>query len=263
MDEATTNLEGTTPIEDTVADSQSTAVEEPSAAPQAEEQPTEAGSPDAADTTDDSWTLQYNHADVKVSRDEAVKLAQLGYHLEQINKEHGANVKEVMASLDYIATLQGKSVKDVVDMLVNGIDSAYREELVEELGEDNPLVEELLENRRAKNNKAYEDAKAERAAKAQQAEQNKTVQLAEQFEAIRELFPEYDTVEKVPDAVIKKAINSGDLEKEMLRYKLSEQKKVDAATATATKNKNQNIGSVASDTAEDGVSSAFLRGLWG
>lgn len=263
MEEVMVTNEGTTPIEEPVADSQSVAVEEPSAAPQAEAQPTEADSPDAATTTDDSWTLQYNHEDVKVSRDEAVKLAQLGYHLEQINKEHGANVKEVMASLDYIATLQGKSVKDVVDMLVNGIDSAYREELVEELGEDNPLVEELLENRRAKNNKAYEDAKAERASKAMQAEQSKTAKLAEQFEAVRELFPELDTVDKVPDAVIKAAMKSGDLEKEMLRYQLSEARKIEAATQTANKNKNENIGSMATDTAEDGVSSAFLRGLWG
>jgi hypothetical protein len=49
----------------------------------------------------------------------------------------------------------------------------------------------------------------------------------------------------------------------MLRYQLSEAKKVEAAKATSEKNKKENIGSVASDTAEDGVSSAFLRGLWG
>ena len=77
------------------------------------------------------------------------------------------------------------------------------------------------------------------------------------------MFPAYDSVEKVPDAVIKAALKSGDLEKELLRFELSERNKTDAAKATSEKNKKENVGSVASDNKDDGLSSAFIRGVWG
>ena len=267
MDEAMTNLEGTTPMEEPVADSQPTEIEAPAAAPQDAEKPTEGGSPDAEPVTDDSWTLQYNHEDVKVSKDEAVRLAQYGLFLDKLGKEHSADVKDIVSKLDYVATIQGRTANDLIEELVKGVDSAYREELISELGADNPIVEEMLELRRSKNNKAYETAKAERSAKEklaqEEAQKSATTKLAEQFEAVREMFPEYDTVEKVPDTVVKRALKSGDLEKEMLRYLLTERNKIEAAKASQEKNKNQNVGSVASDTAEDNVSSAFMKGLWG
>ena len=211
--------------------------------------------------TQDTFTIRYMHQDHNLSVDEARRLAQLGKNFEE---KVG---KDALESLDYVATLQGKSVKELVEGLVSGVETAYREELTAELGAENPLVEELLEARRVKNNKAYESAKAERSAKekaaAEEAQKSATTKLAEQFEGLRELFPEYDTVEKVPDTVIKRALKSGDLEKEMLRYQLTEQRKVEAAKASEEKNKKENIGSVASETAEDGVSSAFFKGLWG
>lgn len=214
----------------------------------------------AESVQEELFKIRYMHEDVDVSMDEARRLAQMGKHYEE-------NVKKTMDSLDYVATLQGKSLKDFVEGLVSGVDAAYREELVSELGADNPLVEEMLELRRSKNNKAYETAKAERSAKEKQAEEeaqkSAATKLAEQFEGLRELFPEYDTVEKVPDTVIKRALKSGDLEKEMLRYQLTEQRKVEAAKASQEKNKKENIGSVASETAEDNISSAFLKGVWG
>jgi hypothetical protein len=270
MDEALLNPENTTSTEENVADSQSPEVEEPVSAPQEMEKPTEADSPDAEPETepiDESVTLQFNHEDVKVSRDEAVRLAQHGYFVEKLNKEHNANLKEVISALDYVATIQGKTVNEIVEGLKNGIENAYREELVEELGAENPLVEEMLELRRSKNDKTYETAKAERLARekqaAEEAEKSVSVKLAEQFEGVREMFPEFDAIEKVPDVVLKKAIKSGDLEKEMLRYKLTEQKKVETAKAVSEKNKKENIGPIASEVTEDGVYSAFLKGLWG
>lgn len=268
MDEAMeVAVEGTTPTEETGAESQSLDVEEPAAAPQAEEKPTEDGSNGTEETTvtDDSFTLQYNHEDVKVSRDEAVRLAQYGMFVDKLGKEHDADVKQTMSDLDYIATLQGRSVKDLVTELVDGVDKAYREELIGSLGENNPLVEEMLELRRSKNKKAYDEAKAERSAKelqaAEEAEKSRTAQLAEQFEALREIFPEYDTVEKVPDTVIKRAMKSGDLEKEMLRYERSERQKVEAAKASQEKNKKENIGSVQTNVNESGITDAFMKGL--
>ena len=205
------------------------------------------------------FTLRYKHEDISVSRDEAKRLAQLGKHYEE-------NDKKLLDDLDYVATLKGMTVKDLVKRLVDSDESDYREELVAQFGEDSDVVKDMLELRRQKNRKAYDEAVTNRNAAEKQAEEeaqkSATTKLAEQYEAVRELFPAYDSVEKVPDAVIKAALKSGDLEKELLRFELSERNKIDAAKATSEKNKKENVGSVVSDNKDDGLSSAFVRGVW-
>lgn len=271
MDEAMEVVEmGTTPIEETNAESQTESVEEPATTPQVDEKPTEDVSNDAEQAepvAPETFTLKYNHEDLTVQKDEAINLAQYGYFVKKVAEDHGVDVREAMADLDYVATLSGKTVGELVNSLMDGIESSYRDDLIDQLGEDNPLVAEMLELRKTKNRKAYEDAKTERANKAKKAaeEADKAIstRLAEQFEAMRETFPEFDTVEKVPETVLKRAMKSGDLEKEMLRYERSERKKVEAAKATQEENKKQNVGSINNDPVEDTFSSAFMRGLRG
>ena len=216
-------------------------------------------SEEVAATVEDLFEIKYKHENLSITKEEAKRYAQLGKYYEE-------DVKKTIDSLDYIATLQGKSVKDLVESLVNGVDSAKREELIEELGADNPLVDELMELHKSKNSKAYENAKAERAAREKQAEEeaekSTTTKLAEQFEDVRKVFPEYDTIEKVPEVVLKQAIKSGNLELELLRYRFVESKKVEEAKASQEKNKKQSIGSVQSTDTEDGFSAAFVKGLW-
>lgn len=261
--------EGTTPTAEPEITPETLEVEEPDDTPQAEEKPTEEGSSDTEitpNTPDDSLSLQFNHEEIKVPKGEAVRLAQYGLFLEKLGKEYSADVKEIMADLDYYATLQNKSVKDLVRELVNGVENSYREELTFSLGEDNPLIDEMVELRKTKNRKFYADAVNERAEKERQAAENAektaSARIAEQFEELRETFPDIDTVEKIPDTVLKRALQSGDLEKEMLRYERAERKKVEAAKASEEKNNKQNIGSAQSPNAESGTMSAFMAGLW-
>lgn len=256
------NLEATTPTEEaeTVQEAEADTESTPTEGINAEAEGTaNTAEGESAPPEQELFKIRYKHEDLDISVDEAKRLAQMGKHYED-------NVKSTLDSLDYVATLRGKSVKELVDELRSGVDSSYREELIAQFGEDNPIVDEMMELRQAKNDKAYDKAKSDRAAKEQQAEEEAqksvTARLAEQFESIREIFPEYDTAEKVPEAVIKRAIKSGDLEKELLRFKLTEQKKIEAAKASQEKNKKENIGSVASDKAEDNVASAFMRGIW-
>ena len=205
------------------------------------------------------FTLRYKHEDISVSRDEAKRLAQLGKHYEE-------NDKKSLDDLDYVTIVKGMTVKVLVKRLVDSDESDYREELVAQFGEDSDVVKDMLELRRQKNRKAYDEAVTNRNAAEKRAEEeaqkSATAKLAEQYEAVREQFPAYDTVEKVPDAVIKAALKSGDLEKELLRFELSERNKTDAAKATSEKNKKENVGSVVSDNKDDGLSSAFIRGVW-
>lgn len=254
MEENVVTTEATTPEAEATTPATEAAETTPTETAAAE--PTEGATIEAEA---EPFTLRYKHEDISVSRDEAKRLAQLGKHYEE-------NDKKLLDDLDYIATIKGKSVKDFVRELVEGDESDYREELVAQFGEDSDVVKDMLELRRQKNRKAYDEAVTNRNAAEKQAEEeaqkSATAKLAEQYEAVRELFPAYDTVEKVPDAVIKAALKSGDLEKELLRFELSERNKTDAAKATSEKNKKENVGSVASDNTDDGLSFAFIKGVW-
>ena len=255
MEENVVMAEATTPEAETTTPATEAAETTPTETTAAE---TTEGAAIEADA--EPFTLRYKHEDISVSRDEAKRLAQLGKHYEE-------NDKKLLDDLDYVATLKGMTVKDLVKRLVDSDESDYREELVAQFGEDSDVVKDMLELRRQKNRKVYDEAVTKRNAAEKQAEEeaqkSATARLAEQYEAVRELFPAYDTVEKVPDAVIKAALKSGDLEKELLRFELSERNKTDAAKATSEKNKKENVGSVASDNTDDGLSSAFIRGVWG
>jgi hypothetical protein len=255
MEENVVMTEATTPEAEATTPATEAAETTPTETAAAE--PTEGA---AIEAEAEPFTLRYKHEDISVSRDEAKRLAQIGKHYEDHDKK-------LFDDLDYLATLKGKSVKDFVRELVEGDESDYREELVAQFGEDSDVVKDMLELRRQKNRKAYDEAVTNRNAAEKQAEEeaqkSATAKLAEQFEAVREILPAYDSVDKVPDTVIKAALKSGDLEKELLRFELSERNKTDAAKATSEKNKKENIGSVASDNTDDGLSSAFIKGVWG
>ena len=254
MEENVVSTEATTPEAEATTPATEAAETTPTETTAAE--PTEGA---AIEADAEPFTLRYKHEDISVSRDEAKRLAQLGKHYEE-------NDKKILDDLDYVATLKGMTVKDLVKRLVDSDESDYREELVAQFGEDSDVVKDMLELRRQKNRKAYDEAVTNRNAAEKQAEEeaqkSATAKLAEQYEAVRELFPAYDTVEKVPAAVITAALKSGALEKELLRFELSERNKTDAAKATSEKNQKENVGSVASDNKDDGLSSAFVRGVW-
>ena len=261
--------EDTTPIMETEVDSQAAEIEEPSETPNAEEKPNEVASNNTEEVVSGkNFIFRYNHEDVSVTEEEATRLAQIGMHYDKLVKSYGEDVKSVMADLDYFAALQNKSIREVVSDMLNGVENSYRQELVEELGEDNPLIEEMMELRKSKNMKAYEDYKSQKAIKeqqvAQEAEQALTVKLATQFEEVGKLFPEYKTMADVPDVVYKQALKSGDLEKEILRFKLAEEKAIKDTLKTEEKNKNESIGSInTGGEIQDSAISEMLKGLWG
>ncbi len=260
--------EGTIPTEETA--------EQPEVTPEASASQDEASetaesSTTAADAQDGdvpsetaseekTFSIKFNHQDVEIGEGEARRLAQLGKHYED-------NFSPLYDDLDYYATLQGKSVKEVVAELISGEETRYREQLVKELGADSPLIDEMVELQRSKNKRTYDEAKERRSAEEQQRleDERKTAntRIAEQFESIQAEFPEYEKLSDIPDAVLKKAYNSGDLEKELYKFKLSEAKKIDSANQTETKNNKQSVGSAVTDSREDGVHSAFMKGLWG
>ena len=154
----------------------------------AAEVPAAEGDGAAAPPTEEpfSFSFQYRHEDITVSKDEATELLQLGKHYKE-------NLKATFDNLDFLAAIRGKDPKEYIEELVAATDSMYREELIEQLGADNPHIDELVELRKSKNLKNYEDIKKNRADKEEQAfldaEKSTNTKLAEQFESIKQSFP--------------------------------------------------------------------------
>jgi hypothetical protein len=208
------------------------------------------------------WSLgiSYNHEDFELTKDEAVRLSQLGKHYEE-------KIKATFDGLDYLAALRGKTPKEYIEDLIAATDNMYREELIEQLGEDNEHIEELVALRREKNDKTYKDAKREREEKEnkarQEAETNTNTRLAEQFENIKAVFPAYGNIADIPANVFKAAVKSGDLEKELLRFHFAEQKKVEKEKQKQVENSKQSTGPVSTSDKEHDNMSAFKRSFWG
>ena len=264
-DTLSTTSESEVATEEAVVDTATPQAETDTASKEAQD--TAAAEEGIEDTTPDvpaevPWSLgiSYNHEDMELTKDEAVRLSQLGKHYEE-------KIKSTFDSLDYLAALRGKTPKEYIDELITATDDMYRQELIEQLGEDNEHINELVELRRAKNDKTYQAVKKEREDKENKArmdaETSTNTRLAEQFEKLKSVFPAYENISDIPASVFKAAVKSGDLEKEVLRFHFAEQKKVEEAKQKQNTNKNQSVGTAKTDTTEDGVSNAFLKGLWG
>ena len=225
----------------------------------AAEEGIEETTPDASAETPWSLGISYNHEDFELTKDEAVRLSQLGKHYED-------KIKSTFDSLDYLAALRGKTPKEYIDELITATDDMYRQELIEQLGEGNEHIEELVALRREKNDKTYQAVKKEREDKEnkarEDAETNTNTRLAEQFEKLKSVFPAYESISDIPASVFKAAVKSGDLEKEVLRFHFAEQKKVEEAKKKQVENTKQSTGSVSSSEKEHDDMNAFKKSFW-
>lgn len=154
------------------------------------------------------FTIRYRHKDIRLTNEEAKRLAQVGKHFED-------NLKESFEKLGIKAQERGLSTREFIDRLG------------------------------ASSEKTDED------------------RIAEEFSALCKNFPEYRSVEELPAEVLKSALSGGELEKELLRFKYDEERKINMARAAEEKNRMQSVGAVKSDDGFVGADNAFKRGLWG
>ncbi len=204
--------------------------------------------------------IQYNHESVELSKDEAVKLAQMGMKYQK-------SVEPLYNKLDYIAALQGTTPEALVDEMISRDETQYRQGLVEKFGEDGDEIEILLQAYRESQKQKYEKvlndrAEAEKNAATQQKESLES-RLANEFAELKAEFPEIADFASVPPAVKEMAAKGMDLMSAYLRYKYSEDKKVTAAKQAAESASKASTGSGASsEKQDDGTVSAMLKGIW-
>ena len=210
--------------------------------------------------------IVYNKESRNLNRDEAIKYAQMGLHLQ----ESGINLseaKEIHAKLDFIATLRGVERKALVDEMFDSDEKTYREELQSE-GMSEKTIDSLVALRKNENKEKYEAAmaqrKADKEALLEQNRQSLESRLADELIELKELCPEVENYESLPDSVKEMAVKGMDLTSAYLRFAHSERVKIEKATKAAEEAAKATAGSLSGKTdTPDNTQSAFLKGLWG
>lgn len=213
-----------------------------------------------------SLPIVYNKEGRNLNRDEAIKYAQMGLHLQ----ESGINLseaKDIQAKLDYIATVKGVDVKSLIDEMFDSDEKAYREELQGE-GMSEKTIDSLVALRKSENKEKYEAAiaqrKADKEALLEQNRQSLENRLADELIELRELCPEVESYESLPDSVKEMAVKGLDLTSAYLRFAHAERVKIEKATKAAEEAKKASAGSLSGEAEQlANDEKRYKDALWG
>ncbi len=204
-------------------------------------------------------SVQYNHKNRELSRDEAIMLIQKGMHTESLRNK-----------LECAASLQGVDVNTLVERIVKAPENSYRAYLEKLYGKDSPDVEIGMEIYRAKQSEKYKNITAERQnsieMKNQEIRHSVNSRLADEYLMLKSHMPDAPEYNALPDSVIIEAAEGKrDLYSAYLCYLHKEKLNIDAAKKTENLASKASSGTMKSDSG-DNISSAerrFLSGLWG
>ena len=196
--------------------------------------------------------IKYNKEKKGLSKDEAVTWAQKGMHYEP-----------AYIALERAAALKGVSVNDFLKNLETAEDEAYKQSLIERFGNDEDVINEMMELREIKKQKAIDSAKETQRLDAEAREQSTNERIAKEFIEMKKDFPEVTEYSALPQAVKQAASEGMPLAYAYLKYQHTEKQKVDAAKNQAAEAEKHSAGSMGSAEVTDMVGDAFLKGLLG
>lgn len=201
-------------------------------------------------------SVRYNKETQELSQEEAVTLAQKGMLYEK-------KFEPIYSKLDYLATLNGVSVNELVESILNRSEDAYKQELIAKFGEDEEVISDLMEIYHNKNREKYEKAVSDRKNAEIKEQESLEARLADEFIILQKEFPEIDKFEDLPNEVKKAAAEGNNLLSSMLLHKHREDKKINEAQKAAKEANKASAGSVADKgEKESDAMNAFLKGLW-
>ncbi len=194
--------------------------------------------------------IKYNHKSKGLTREEAATLAQKGMHYEGLYQ-----------NLERIADLKGVTVKELINGFETEQDEAYRRELAEKFGNNEEIINIMMEHYQAEKGKKIDAAKNMRLQDEATAEQNINTRLANEFIELQKEFPELSEFADLPESVRRSAAEGKDLTHAYLLHQHRENKKIAAAKASEEAAAAKSAGSLVGSVAEDMVGDAFLKGL--
>lgn len=242
------NLESTTSIEENAVETE----EQVSAtAPQEQntEVVTEVEEGTSTDTAEEPFlSIQFNHEDKALTREEATTMAQKGYAYD-----------ELYSKIQRAATLQGKEVKAFIDSFEKAQDDAYRAELEAKFGDDTETIESLMELYNSKKESTVKAAQLELERQKKEQQDSLESRLADEFIELQKEFPDIKDFTALPSSVKKAAADGKNLCDAYLRHLYTEKKKIDAANASAEAAKKASGGSLKG--APEGQHNSVIRAM--
>lgn len=256
-------LEETTPTEPAEAETQEETTAEPS------DTGAEGVNEEAADTANagtDSGTeaqtneeptikVRFNHEDRVLSHAEAVTLAQKGLKYD--------SMAEMLNQISYLAAIQDKTPAELIKGYIEAGEDLKRRELVEKYGEDDEVIEVLMEKFKNENQKKFTAVTETSKQREAEVEQNLNRKIAEDFAELKKDFPELREYGALPVEVQRAAASGTPIKYAYLEYKYAQEKQVNAAKAQAEAAAKKSAGSMASTPeSKNSAVDEMLRGLW-
>lgn len=198
-------------------------------------------------------TIKYNHEEQNFTREEAAT------YIQKAMKEQN--------KLEYLAAQNGETVSQLVDRIIKASDDNYRDSLISEYGDKPELIEQLMKSYHNSQKERYEkmlnDRAADAAAQKEQAEKSLNERMAAELSEVQGIFPEIKQFNDLPKSVRDNALKGGDLLKEYLKHRHSEQLKIEKNKAAEQKAAAASGGSMQSTADIDTAADDFAKGAWG
>ncbi len=215
----------------------------------------EAPAADQPDAPAPFLSIKFNHENIDMTEEEVRKTVQIAKKNEAL-----------FAELDYLAAQGGETPAEFVKRITKASEDAYLEKLRDKYGdEDEETVNELMELYRSKNKEKYDAVIKARADAAKADEDSLNERMANELIEVQGMFPDVKEFNDLPESVRKAALGGGDLLKEYLKYRHSEDAKVQKNKEAESKAQSAASGSVKSpeQTEDSAENTAFMRGFWG
>ena len=191
---------------------------------------------------------KYNKNDVSLTQEQAKDWAQKGMHYHD--------------KLDYLATIKGTTINEMLKKAISDIDNAERSRLEEQFGDDTDTIEKMMKIFHDEQKSKYEKAIADRKLADEEKEKSRISEIGDEFIELQKDFPELKTVSDLPKEVMKNAVNMS-LEHAYLKYLHAENKKTAEAKQKQQEAEKQSTGSMSSDKrSSDSTTDEFIKGIW-
>lgn len=220
---------------------------------------TDEGTAEAEPPADEEqfFTVKYDKKLHTLSREDATRYAQKGMRYDA--------VQPLLDTLKYVATSEGKTLTEFVEAIRKQNEDNLYSRLMDRCG-DEEIARELLEVEKGKHKAAFESLLEREKNEENETDEAVTKRMAKEFEALRQEFPQYTAFDKVPQSIVKEAVEKGvTLLDAQLRYEHRQRVKAENARASQAAAAKASTGTQQS-AGTDGVShveAALMKGLWG
>lgn len=204
---------------------------------------------------DFALNVVFNHREQELSREDAVKYAQLGLlHEKQ---------QPMLDKLSIIAAQEGKTLAEYINSSYDAAEQRMQEDCRAKAGDDNELYNQLLEFAHSKQKEKYDAIAAAEAQKAQADHDKEVERVAAEFAELQKDF-EIPTFADIPQAAVQLAQRDGlSLREAYLLHLHREHAAIEAAKQTAAAAAQASTGSVHSEPEQNNGFDALLKGIWG